>query len=113
VVLTDKKSRSAATAALAHIDELLDDALKTTFPASDPAAISIERGADERERLRVRGKSGGVEVLRVCIAAAPESLMNFLLTPDRRGESVIMAYSLMSNRAVGLPNTGVPGHVRL
>jgi hypothetical protein len=51
VVLTDKKSRSAATAALAHIDELLDDALKATFPASDPA-ISIERGADERERLK-------------------------------------------------------------
>jgi hypothetical protein len=52
VVLSDKKSRSAATAALAHIDELLDDALKAAFPASDPAAISVERGADERERLK-------------------------------------------------------------
>jgi hypothetical protein len=54
VVLADKKSQraAAATAALAHIDELLDDALKATFPASDPGAISIERGADERERLR-------------------------------------------------------------
>jgi hypothetical protein len=28
--------------------------------------------------------------------------MNFLLTPDRRSESVVVAYSLMSNRAVGL-----------
>jgi hypothetical protein len=28
--------------------------------------------------------------------------MNFLLTPDRHGGSVVVAYSLMSNRAVGL-----------
>jgi hypothetical protein len=54
VVLADKKSQraAAAAAALAHIDELLDDALKATFPASDPVAISIERGAEERERLK-------------------------------------------------------------
>jgi hypothetical protein len=25
--------------------------------------------------------------LRVCIAAEPESLLNFLLTPDQRGEA--------------------------
>jgi hypothetical protein len=52
VVLTDKKPRRAPTAALAHIDELLDEALKGTFPASDPVAIDIERGADEREGLK-------------------------------------------------------------
>ena len=52
VVLTDKKPRRAPTAALAHIDELLDEALKGTFPASDPIAIDIERGADEREGLQ-------------------------------------------------------------
>ena len=54
MVLTDKKTQraAAALAALAHIDELLDDALKATFPASDPVAISIERRADERERLK-------------------------------------------------------------
>jgi hypothetical protein len=28
--------------AQAHIDELLDEALKQTFPASDPVAINIE-----------------------------------------------------------------------
>ena len=52
VVLSDKKPRRAPTAALAHIDELLDEALKGTFPASDPIAIDIERGADEREGLK-------------------------------------------------------------
>ena len=31
-------------AAVAHLDELLDDALKATFPASDPVAISFELG---------------------------------------------------------------------
>jgi hypothetical protein len=48
---SDKKLQTAAAAALAHIDQLLDEALKATFPAGDPVAISIERGADERKRL--------------------------------------------------------------
>jgi hypothetical protein len=49
---SDKKLQTAAAAAaLAHIDQLLDEALKATFPASDPVAISIEREADERKRL--------------------------------------------------------------
>jgi hypothetical protein len=52
VVLTDKKPRRAPAAELAHIDELLDEALKGTFPASDPVAIDIEHGADERESLK-------------------------------------------------------------
>ena len=30
------------TAAKAHINELLDEALKQTFPASDPIAINVE-----------------------------------------------------------------------
>jgi hypothetical protein len=33
-----------SSAAVAHLDELLDDALKATFPASDPVAISFELG---------------------------------------------------------------------
>jgi hypothetical protein len=41
VVLTDEKPRRAPTAALAHIDELLDEALKGTFPASDPIAVDM------------------------------------------------------------------------
>ena len=39
----DKKAYEPSAATLAHIDELLDEALKQTFPASDPVAINIER----------------------------------------------------------------------
>jgi hypothetical protein len=39
----EKKAHTASAAMLAHIDELLDEALKQTFPASDPIAINIER----------------------------------------------------------------------
>jgi hypothetical protein len=42
----------ASAAALAHIDELLDEALKQTFPASDPVAINIERASDERRERK-------------------------------------------------------------
>jgi hypothetical protein len=40
LTLTDRKTPSAPAA---HIDELLDEALKQTFPASDSVAIDIER----------------------------------------------------------------------
>jgi hypothetical protein len=48
----DKKVHKASAAALAHIDELLDEALKQTFPASDPVAINIERASDERRERK-------------------------------------------------------------
>ena len=44
----DKKAHKASVATLAHIDELLDEALKQTFPASDPVAINIEPASHER-----------------------------------------------------------------
>ena len=44
----DKKAHKASAATLAHIDELLDEALKQTFPASDLVAINIEHASDER-----------------------------------------------------------------
>jgi hypothetical protein len=44
------KTRSrVSTPSRAHIEELLDEALEQTFPASDPVAIAIEKadtGAD-------------------------------------------------------------------
>ena len=40
--MPDDKKAHKESAALAHIDELLDEALKQTFPASDPVAIHIE-----------------------------------------------------------------------
>ena len=48
----DKKVHKASAAALAHIDELLDEALKQTFPAGDPVAINIERASDERRERK-------------------------------------------------------------
>jgi hypothetical protein len=36
-------------AAMAHLDELLDEALKATFPASDPVAIDVELESPEQE----------------------------------------------------------------
>jgi hypothetical protein len=53
-MLLEKKLLKASPAALAHVDDLLDEALNETFPASDPVAINIEREWDERI-LRVRG----------------------------------------------------------
>jgi hypothetical protein len=44
----DKIANKAFAATLAHIDELLDEALKQTFPASDPVAINIERAMEKR-----------------------------------------------------------------
>jgi hypothetical protein len=44
-----RKHRERPPAAVAHIDALLDEALKETFPASDAVAIDIERGFGKRE----------------------------------------------------------------
>jgi hypothetical protein len=40
---TENNPRRASSSALAHLDELLDEALEQTFPASDAVAIDIER----------------------------------------------------------------------
>ena len=39
-----KRPHRYSSAAIAHLNELLDDALKATFPASDPIAINFELG---------------------------------------------------------------------
>lgn len=39
-----KRPHKYSSAAIAHFNELLDDALKATFPASDPIAINFEVG---------------------------------------------------------------------
>ena len=44
----ENKAHKASATTLAHIDELLDEALKQTFPASDPVAINVERTTDEQ-----------------------------------------------------------------
>ena len=37
-----KRTQKSSPAAMAHMNDLLDEALKGTFPASDPIAINIE-----------------------------------------------------------------------
>ena len=41
-MLIPKNLREPHPAAMAHLDELLDEASKDTFPASDPVAINVE-----------------------------------------------------------------------
>jgi hypothetical protein len=53
----DKKADKASSATLAHIEELLDEALKQTFPASDPVAITIEHASDVDGKERQVGIS--------------------------------------------------------
>jgi hypothetical protein len=44
---------------MAHLDELLDQALKETFPASDPVAINVEVEPPEHEPARTPGARVG------------------------------------------------------
>jgi hypothetical protein len=41
-MLSAKRPHKPLPATTAHLNELLDEALEETFPASDPIAISIE-----------------------------------------------------------------------
>jgi len=45
----ENKPHRASSSVLAHLDGLLDQALKQTFPASDAVAIDIERESHDRE----------------------------------------------------------------
>ena len=52
MILTPKRLHQPLPAAMAHLDELLDEALKDTFPASDPVAINVELEPPEHESAR-------------------------------------------------------------
>jgi hypothetical protein len=41
-VVKKRKSLRRSDSGAAHLDEMLDEALRETFPASDPVAITIE-----------------------------------------------------------------------
>jgi hypothetical protein len=45
----EHKPHRASSRALAHLDELLDEALEQTFPASDAVAIDFERESHDPE----------------------------------------------------------------
>ena len=55
VMLARKKAQKRPAATTAHLDELLDEALKATFPASDPIAIDVELESGERGMAPTRG----------------------------------------------------------
>ncbi len=41
-MLVTKRLHKPTPVAMAHLDELLDEALRETFPASDPIAVAVE-----------------------------------------------------------------------
>jgi hypothetical protein len=41
-MITPKNAEKSPSAQMAHMNDLLDEALAETFPASDPTAINIE-----------------------------------------------------------------------
>jgi hypothetical protein len=45
----EHKTHRLSSRALAHLDELLDEALEQTFPASDDVAIDFERESHDTE----------------------------------------------------------------
>jgi hypothetical protein len=49
VMITPEHRQKSRSAEMAHMNDLLDEALKETFPASDPIAISFELEAREHE----------------------------------------------------------------
>ena len=52
-----KTLHAPSAVAIAHLEELLDEARDQTFPASDPVAINIERASDKPAAFR-RSPSG-------------------------------------------------------
>lgn len=58
-----KRTHRRLRAATAHLNELLDEALKETFPASDPIAIDVElpRKGKSRESRHGRSPQTGTE----------------------------------------------------
>jgi hypothetical protein len=52
-----KTLHGPSAVAIAHVEELLDEALNETFPASDPVAINIERPSRKPATFR-RGRRG-------------------------------------------------------
>jgi hypothetical protein len=49
VMIAPKETQKSSPAAIAHINDLLDEALTETFPASDRIAINIELDHSETE----------------------------------------------------------------
>jgi len=59
MTLIPKRLHQPVRATMAHLDELLDEALKDTFPASDPVAINVELERPEQDSARTPPARGG------------------------------------------------------
>lgn len=58
-MLITKLSQKPAQVAVAHLNDLLDEALQETFPASDPIAVTIELGPSEAPSKSARRNTHG------------------------------------------------------
>ena len=61
-MLTPKSPQKSRSTAIAHMNDLLDEALKETFPASDPIAINVDLKSPDHEiavTARFRTPLGG------------------------------------------------------
>jgi hypothetical protein len=54
-MLTTNRPRESRPATMAHLNELLDEALEETFPASDPIAIAVELEPETGPGVELRG----------------------------------------------------------
>ena len=54
-MITPTNPQKSRPAEIAHMNDLLDDALAETFPASDPIAISFELESPEHETATTPG----------------------------------------------------------
>ena len=59
MILTPKRPHQPVRATMAQLDELLDEALKETFPASDPVAINVDLEPPEQDSARTPPARGG------------------------------------------------------
>jgi hypothetical protein len=64
VMLTPKNPQKSLPAAIAHMNDLLDEALKETVPASDPIAINIALESPEHGIAMTPGVRAPLSITR-------------------------------------------------
>jgi hypothetical protein len=72
-----KHPRTLLPAAMEHLNELLDEALKETFPASDPIAIDVDLKSTQNEVISTASTS----------RSDPRMRQNCVVNKERAGEN--------------------------
>ena len=72
-----KRPRTLLPAAIEHLNELLDEALKETFPASDPIAIDVDLRSTQNEVIGTASTS----------RSNPRMRQNRVVNKERAGEN--------------------------